>query len=166
MGRVRRFLEAQNRPTIYEDFGTAVRYGRPACVRRWLVGGPKACSSGSESPDVLDRLAQDLGDGAPTATYVLARLGWDRGEAYWRLGEPNRALKALWMTIPPSIRPAAPPKNVRVKPWSEPPMTFTGAPPIGDPGQNLFLGARLLYLAGQTKPAEGLDEGRQSVRPS
>ena len=76
MGRVRRFLEAQNRPTIYEDFGTAVRYGRPACVRRWLVGGPKACSSGSESPDVLDRLAQDLGRG--TNSHVCSgpsRLG-------------------------------------------------------------------------------------------
>ncbi len=85
---------------------------------------------------------------------LIARVALSRGEALWRLGRADEALRALRAGVPPGQRPpmldgqlsGVPPLQGSLPVWREPVA-------LGDPARNLYVAAVLLAQAGRQQDA-------------
>lgn len=158
--RIDRFLtENPGRPVLYEDWEHARSLGHsPACMGPWLLGDERACAgsepAGDELSPALERALDRLGDGTPMTRDLIARVALVRGEALWRLGRADEALRALRAGVPPGQRPpmtdgqlsGVPPLQGFLPAWREPVA-------LGDPARNLYVAAVLLAQAGRQQDA-------------
>lgn len=156
--RIRRFLDAnRERPVLYEAWEQARSIGRrPGCAGPWLLHDENACSGDTPPPDELtqamDRAIRWIGQGSPNTDAVVARVSLDRGEMLWRLDNAAGAVHALRAGVPPEQRPTRPSVSISefsaVAPLSSPLPSWNSGPIIGHYGQNLFVAARILFVAG------------------
>jgi hypothetical protein len=158
--RIARFLVANpGRPVLYEDWGHARSLGHsPTCMGPWLLGDERACAgsepAGDELSPALEGALERLGDGAPLTRELIARVALVRGEALWRLGHADEALRALRAGVPLGQRPplaagqlsGAPPLRGFLPVWRD-------SVALGDPARNLYLAAVLLAQAGRQEDA-------------
>ncbi len=162
--RIRRFMAANpGRPVLYEAWYEATSIGRrPACAGPWLLHDESACPDGTEAISdeltvALDEAIAAVGQGSPTTDAVIANVSLIRGVTLWRLGHPDRALRALRAGVPRELRPALSDAAATVDgapPLTQPTPSFRDAPAIGHFSQNLFLAAHLLALAGAEQDAQ------------
>lgn len=155
--RVRRFLDAQPQRHLQVESGAlAGLTGRRMCAGAYLL--QSACEADAATritgaTRILESLADETAWGAPHAANVLAALGWHRGEALWRLGEPDLALEALLAALPAANRPVVTEPLRGVAALRGPAPTFSTPVILGHPAQNLFFAARLLSEAGRANEA-------------
>jgi Protein of unknown function (DUF2723) len=163
--RIARFLaDNPGRPVLYEDWEQARSLGQqPACAGPWLTGDERACAASEAAASnagqgeltlALEQILDTLGEGSPTADEVIAKIAQDRGEALWRLGRADEALRALRAGVPPARRPPMSGGRLSGVPPLEGPLpAWRDRVAIGHHARNLYLAAVLLAQAGLEQEA-------------
>lgn len=152
-GRLKRMFEAHpNRPVLVETTALARRLGRSVCGVGWLLATDRACSADGPDPAPASRALADAAPRWGAGLEVAARVGAARGIALWELGD-GRAIDAFYAGLAGFGLPPPPPLPPRVPVLSAPVPPFARRAAIYDPARNLYLGANLLFSAGQTSAA-------------
>jgi hypothetical protein len=162
LGRVRRFLDANaDRPVMFESLNTAMRLGRTVCPGGFLLASGKDCRAGRLPDDtpttMLSNALQELGDGSPGTDGMIAAVAFGRGEALRRMGFLDAGFHAYMAGVPIDLRPkhtAFPTVNRKtgatpMRSFAQPSWRKSTA--LGDPGRNLFMASRMLWLAGDPR---------------
>jgi len=160
-GRLHRFILAQkNRRLGFESVSLAHRLGVSIHGVGWLLRDRAVDIKVTEKATAaIEKAAAVIGTGSYNGVGTLALASYIRGNALWRLGQPEEAYRAFLAGVPPSMRPAKiPPSHhwEKVPPLRIPiPQGTSTMKGLGEPHQNLSI-ARYLIDPEKIKELEKL----------
>jgi hypothetical protein len=156
LGRARRFLDAHaSRPVLLEERELASALGLAPCVDGLMLLARAPCDPKRQkhADDLIATLTSRVGDGEPTSLGVLSYVSAGVGEAAWRRGDAERAVRAFLAGVPRSweidrsplsAAPRAPALTVPLPVWQR-------DVPLGDPARNAYLAGQITLAAGDPK---------------